>query len=92
MGVQVPCVAETPLTTFQSAGVLCSELDGPLSDRFISHVDSAFGEQILNFPKAETESIIEPDSMTDDFWWKAVPDVAGSTTFHTAIVRRGDLT
>jgi hypothetical protein len=30
--------------------------------------------------------------MTDDFWWKAMPDVVGSTTRHPVIVQRGDLT
>ena len=90
--VQIPCVAQATLAAFQTTGVLGAELHGPLSDRFISYVHSAFGEQILNFPIAETESIIEPDRMTDDLWWKAMPDVAGLTTLHPTIVRRDDLT
>ena len=42
--VQVPCVAETALTAFQSAGVLCSEFDRPLSDRFIRNVHATLSE------------------------------------------------
>jgi len=42
--VEIPGVAETTLTTFQSTCVLGSELDRPLSDRFIRHVHAALRE------------------------------------------------
>lgn len=90
--VQEPGVAETTLTTFQSAGVLGSKLDRPLPNRFISHVHAALSEQVFDLPKAQTESKVEPDSVADDLWWKSVPEVAGPATYHSVIVRRGGLT
>ena len=90
--IEIPCVSETPLTTLQSAGVLCSELDRTLPDRFISHVHTPLGEQILDIPKAEAESVIKPDSMADDRRRKTMPKVSGSTSFHPGILQRGELT
>ncbi len=56
--VQIPCIAETTLTAFQPAGVLDSEFDGPLSDRFISHVHATLSDQIFDLSKAQAESIV----------------------------------
>ena len=64
--VQLPRVTETALTPLQSAGVLRSELDGPLSDCFTSHVHATLSEQIFDLTKTETESIIGPDREIDD--------------------------
>ena len=65
--VQVPCVAETTLTAFQPAGVLGTEFDGPLPDRFVSHFHTTLSEQVFNVSEAQTESIVQPDGVTDDF-------------------------
>ena len=40
----------------------------------------------------ECVAIIEPDSVTDDFWWKAMPKVSRSMSFHPGIVPRGEFT
>ena len=90
--VQVPRVTETALTPFQPASVLRSELDGSLSDRFISHVHATLGEQIFDLAKTETEPIVGPDSVTDDLWRKAMPNVTGLASLHPGIVPRGELT
>jgi len=42
--IEMPGVAETTLTTFQSTCVLDSELDRPLPNRFIRHVNAALRE------------------------------------------------
>ena len=90
--VQMPRVAESALTTLQAARVLDSEFHRPLSDRFIGHVDTALNEHFFDFPEAETESIVESNGVADDFRWKAMPRVAGSTGFHPDIVPCGELT
>ena len=41
----------------------------------------SFGEQTLNISEADTESVVEPDGMTDDFAWIAVSVIAGSGGF-----------
>ena len=90
--IQKPRIAETTLAAFQSTSVLRSEFVRPLPDRFISHAHAALSEQIFNFPKAQTESIVEPHSVTNDFWWKAMPKIRRSTSSHPTIVQRGYLT
>ncbi len=40
--------------------------------------DAALSEQVFDIPKAESESVVEPNGMVDDFRWKTVAFVAGS--------------
>src|SRR5262245_47250726 len=80
--VQIPSIPQPTLASFQSPCILHPEFDRPLSDRFVRHVYSALSEQILDVPETQTESIIEPDSVTDNVWRKAVPHVPGSLRFH----------
>ena len=44
----------------------------------------SFGEQTLDISVADTESVVEPDGMTDDFAWIAVSVTAGSGGFLSA--------
>ena len=39
--------------------------------------DTALGQQVLGITEAETEAVIEPDGVTDDFWRESVSMVAG---------------
>ena len=41
---------------------------------------------------AKRASVIQPDGVVDDVRRKAMPQVAGSTGIHPAIVPRGELT
>ncbi len=40
------------------------------------------GKQIFDISEADTESIVEPDCMTDDFAWIPVSVITGSRGFH----------
>jgi hypothetical protein len=42
------------------------------------------GEEFFHFTKAETESIVEPHGMTDNFRGKAMTLIAGCWYFHAA--------
>jgi len=55
------------LTPLQFSGIVRTELLTPDSNRFIRDDDSAFGEKILDISEAQTEAIVNPDSIADDF-------------------------
>jgi hypothetical protein len=74
--VQVPRVTQLTLTPLQRASVFRAELETPKSDRFVGNRDAALGEKVFHIPKAETEAVVEPNGMTDDFCWKSVSTVA----------------
>ena len=78
--------------SLQPPGVIGAELPAPLPTRFVRHDDAAFGQQILDIPEAQAVSVIQPDSVADDFRRKAMPKVAGSSSVHPGIVPRGELT
>ncbi len=44
----------------------------------------SFGEQTLDISVADTESVVEPDGMTDDFAWISVSIIERSAGFHAA--------
>ena len=82
--VQEPRISESTLSSLQLPGVVEAELPAPLADCLVRHSDPSFSEQILDISEADTESVVEPDCMTDDFWRIAVSVIAGSGGFHTA--------
>jgi hypothetical protein len=65
--VQVANVAESALTTFQFSGIVGTELLTPDSNGFIRDDHSAFGEKILDIPEAQAETMVNPDSIADNF-------------------------
>ena len=90
--VQKPRVSASTLAALQPPGVGRAELLAPLPNGFVRHDDAAFGQQILDIPEAQALSVIQPDGVADDVGRKAMPQVAGSTRCHPAIVPRGELT
>jgi hypothetical protein len=56
----------------------------PLSNRFIGHGDASFGEEFFDFTEAQTEPMVEPHRMTNNFRGKPVTLVAGCWLFHAA--------
>ena len=80
--VQVPRIAEATLPTLQRSSVFRAELEAPKPDRLVGNRDAALGEKVFYIPKAETEAVVEPNGMTDDFCWKSVSTVARRVAFH----------
>ena len=61
-------------------GMRSSELSGVgkvkfyrlAADGFIGDIDATLGQQILDIPKAQRKSEIQPDGILNDLGWKAV--------------------
>ena len=90
--VHEPDISEATLSSSQLPCVVWAELPAPLSHGFVRHDDSPFGKQILNLPEAQTELIIDPDGVADDFRWKTMSEIARSASLHPASLPDGDLT
>jgi hypothetical protein len=80
--VQVPNIAEAVLTPLQFSGVVRTELPTPESNRFIGDDDSPFGEEILDIPEAQAETMIYPHGVADDFWRKTMTVIARPVVLH----------
>ena len=89
--IGVPDVAGSTLPPLQATGALSSEFHRLLSDCFIRDVHTAFDKHLLDFTIAQTETIIEPHCMANDFGRKSVPNVGGTVSFHRGIVPCGEL-
>ncbi len=90
--IQKPRISESTLSALQLPGVIGAKLPAPLSNGFVRHDDAPFGQEILDIPEAQAVSVIQSDGVADDVRRKAMPQVAGSTRIHPAIVPRGELT
>ncbi len=64
--VYVPDITASPMSHSNLPGEFWPELETPESDCLVGDNDSALGEQILDIPKAECESMLEPDTITND--------------------------
>jgi len=82
--VQISGVTLAAAPEPQPPGVVEPERPAPLPDRLIRDGDPALDQQILDIPKADTESVVEPDCVTNDFARIAVPVIEGSGGFHDA--------
>jgi hypothetical protein len=56
----------------------------PLANGFIRHRDSTFREECFDFTDAQTQSMIEPDGVADDFREKAMALAVGCFGCQTA--------
>ena len=74
--IDVPDVAESSLFPTQSSGVGRSEFLTPIADRFVGDENPSLCEQVFYVAKAQGESMIEPNSVTDDFWRETVASIS----------------
>ena len=81
--VHVPDVAESALSSPQSAGIRWSKLSAPRSNGFAGYGDATLSEQVPGIAKAQREPMVQPDGMADDLGWKTVASIQG---FHEPIV------
>ncbi len=80
--VQIPGITEASLFLLKTSGIVGSEFPAPLSDGFVRNNDSAFGQKIFNITEAQTEAMIDPYGIADDFRRETVSVVAGSGALH----------
>jgi hypothetical protein len=91
--VQVPDVSHTTLPTPQVLRVVESELLAPLPDGLMRDNDSPLRQEVLDVSEAQTESMIQPDGVTDDLRWESVSVEAVRFAIHRqSLARDGNLT
>ena len=81
--VNMPGITQPTSLASDRAGVFGSELETPEADGLVGDDDPSFGEQIFHIPKAESEPMVQPHAVANDFGRKTVASVAG---FHEPIV------
>src|SRR5262245_43834431 len=70
--IQVPLVARLRTPSSQPIGVVLPKLPTPFADGFVGHRDATFEQELFHVAVAQGESLVEPDSVADDFARKAV--------------------
>ena len=80
--VQVPCVAQPPLMWLERPGAIWPKLETPQAYGLVGDRGAPLGQEILNVPEAQTETVVEPDGMADDFRRESVSVVAGRPPVH----------
>jgi len=78
----VPCIAKWASTFLNCSCVRWTEFVTPTTDSFVGNNDSTLSQKILSIAKAETESMIKPDRMADDFKRKEVSVVNWDCLIH----------
>ncbi len=73
--VHVPDVAESALSSPQSAGVFGSTFPAPGSNGLVGYGAATLGEKIFDIAKAQGEAMVEPNGLADDFGRKAVASI-----------------
>ena len=72
--IYMPNVAESPLLPPQIASIGRPELQTPISNCLVRDAAS-LSKQIFDVAKAHREPMVQPDGVTDDFSWKAMPSI-----------------
>lgn len=75
--IDVPRITQAALALLECARLGRTKLQTPLSDTFIRDENAAFSQELFDFTKAETEAMIEPHGVADDFRRETVALVAG---------------
>jgi len=52
--------------------MILPQFQTPLSNRFITDFNATISENVFNITKAQCESMIEPNNMTDNLFWVAM--------------------
>ena len=87
--VQIPSIAEATLSPFQFPNLVWTELLTPTSNRFIRDDDASLSQQIFNIAEAQTETVVKPDSMANDFGRKPMALVTRAVRLHGRILSVG---
>jgi hypothetical protein len=80
--VQIPSITEASLFLLETSSIVGAEFPAPSPDGFIRNNDSAFRQKIFNITEAQTEAMIDPYGVPDDFRRKTVSVVTGSSALH----------
>ena len=89
--VDEPVIAEQTLAASECPLIAGSELEAPPTYGVVGDDDTALGEEILDVPKAQAESMVGPDCLADDVWRKSVTAVSGFSGVHQLRMPRARL-
>ena len=76
--IDMPDVPQSTLFLSEPSSVFRSELQTPETDGFVRNNDPTLSQQILDIPKAEGKTMVEPDRMTDDLGRETMAFIAGA--------------
>lgn len=65
--VDVPGIAQASLPFFEFVSIARTKLLTPLANSFIGDGDPSFGKKLFHFPEAQTESMVQPRRMANNF-------------------------
>ena len=80
--VDMPTVAELTFSTLEPSADTETELQTPAANRLVRYFYTPFDKEIFNIAEAQVESIIEPDSITDNFGKESVTVISGFAFVH----------
>ncbi len=70
--IEVPLVARSRTPAAQFVGICLTELEAPLSNRFIGESHTTHCHDFFNVPIAESKAKVEPHTVVDDFCREAM--------------------
>jgi len=82
--VDVPGFAQASLSFFELARIVWPKLPTPLTYRFIGDSASTFGKKFFHLTKIESEPMVQPGGVSDNFRGKTVTLIAELMSVHTA--------
>ena len=90
--VQVPDVSQPPQSTLELSCVLGPELPAPLPDSLVGDDNPPLRQKLLDIAEAQRESVIQPDSVTNDLGRETVSVVAVRSAVHQRSLTDSSLT
>src|SRR4051794_20735192 len=75
--IEMPFVARPGQPSADDVGELLAKLESPLPDRLMADLDAAEGQHLLDHPKAQRESKVQPHRVADQLRREAVAGVEG---------------
>ena len=80
--VQIPGVAQPAPASPQGPRILRSERSTPAPNRLVGDRDTSLSQQIFRVAEAETEPVVQPDGVTDNFGRKSISVIPGRLVRH----------
>ena len=80
--VHMPGIAVSAISSTQPSRISRTKFGAPPPDCLVGNRHAAFGEEILDIPKAERESVVEPNRVLDDVRRKTVAALQGFRRHH----------
>jgi len=80
--IQMPGITQATLSLFLSSRIGRAKFQAPPPYRFVGHDDAPFSEEFFDFTEAQTETMIQPNSVADNLGWETKALVANGFGLH----------